>query len=60
MYTVECLYDDIVILCALLISTVTNQWKILLEATLVDDARHLTILMDIWALYLRYYINFYF
>ena len=31
--------------------------QILFEATLVDDARHITILWDIWTLFLRYYAH---
>lgn len=60
MYTFECLYDEIVTSCALLISTVSNEQvndgfeQILIEATLIDDARHMSILMDIWILFLRY------
>lgn len=59
MYTFECLYDEVVTSCTLLILTAANQQvddgfeKILIEATLADDARHMSILMDIWVLFLR-------
>ncbi|XP_055315479.1 uncharacterized protein LOC129575628 isoform X2 [Sitodiplosis mosellana] len=54
------LYDDVVILCGLLILTAASQQversleRILVEAILTDNARQITILMDIWIIFLNY------
>lgn len=64
IYASEHLYDEFVVTSSgLLLLAGGNQQvdrpleQILFEATLIDDARHITILRDIWTLFLRYYTH---
>lgn len=63
IYASEHLYDEFVVTSSgLLLSAAENEHdrpleQILFEATLVDDPRHMTILKDIWTLFLRYYAH---